>query len=92
MCKRLRKSLKGVSFLKFVRNLELYDATVKRLEVIGEAAAGLSEEARAFYPLEWNKIVAFRHLAVHHYAKLSPEQIYEIATIHIPKMWNLIKS
>jgi len=92
MCGRIRKSLKGVSFLTFVRNLDLYDATVKRLEVIGEAASGLSEEAKDFYRMEWEKIVAFRHLAVRHYAKLSPEQIYEIATVHVPILWKLIKS
>jgi len=92
MCKRIKTSFKGVSFLKFVRNLDLYDATAKRLEVIGEAVVGLSEEAKSFYPLEWDKIVAFRHLAVHHYAKLSPEQIYEIATVHVPRMWSLIKT
>ena len=91
MCRRIRKSLKNVSFLKFVRNLELYDATVKRLEVIGEAATLLSEVTKSLYPLEWDKIISFRHLAVHHYAQLSSEQIYEIATIHIRGMWNLIK-
>jgi uncharacterized protein with HEPN domain len=92
MCGRIRKSLKGVSFLKFLRNLDLYDATVKRLEVIGEDAAGVSEEAKDFYQMEREKIVAFRHLAVHHYAKLSPEQIYEIATVHVPIMWKLIRT
>ena len=91
MCKRIMRSMKKVSLMAFMRDLELYDATVKRLEVIGEAATGLGENAKACYALEWEKIIGFRHLAVHHYAKLSPEQIYEIATVHIPRMWNLIK-
>jgi uncharacterized protein with HEPN domain len=91
MCKRIMHSMKKVGIVAFMKDLELYDATVKRLEVIGEAATELSPDAKACYDLEWDKIIAFRHLAVHHYAKLSSDQIHEIATIHIPRMWNLIK-
>jgi uncharacterized protein with HEPN domain len=58
------------------------NATVRQLEIIGEATAHLSEEIRlSNKDIDWEAIVGFRNIIVHEYFGIN----YEI-------VWNTIKN
>jgi len=55
---------------------------VHHIQLIGEAAAGLSEESRKEYPeIPWSAIVNMRNILVHAYFK-----------IDLPEVWNSVEN
>src|SRR5438128_71805 len=68
-------------------NSMLRRAVVNALQVIGEAAARVSDEGRAKVPaLPWGKIVAARHILVHVYWGIDGDQIWKVATEDVPPL------
>lgn len=50
----------------------VFDAVVRNLEIIGEAAKQLPDEAKAMMPdIEWSKAAAFRDVIAHRYFGLT---------------------
>jgi uncharacterized protein with HEPN domain len=47
---RIQEYITGISYLQFVDNLLLQDGVVRQLEIIGEAATGLTAEFRNAHP------------------------------------------
>ena len=71
----------GMTETEFLADNKTQDSVVLRLEVIGEAATKVTAETRARLPeVPWQKVVAQRHIAVHHYRKLDYKRIW--ATVH----------
>lgn len=57
----------------------LQDAVMRNLQVIGEAARGLSEEARSRLPeVPWAEIVGLRHRLVHDYGGIDLQKVWAI--------------
>lgn len=64
-----------------------YDAVVRKLEVIGEAANRLTVTAKQKSPeIEWHKISGFRNIAIHEYWRLNPVVVEEIAVNYLPAL------
>jgi uncharacterized protein with HEPN domain len=57
--------VEGISLDEFSSSSEKTFATVKQLEIIGEAANRVSDETKAMGPdIEWSKIIALRNILV----------------------------
>ena len=68
-------------------------ALINALQEIGEAAARVSDQGRArAASLPWGKIVAARHILVHVYWGVDHEQVWKMATIHVPQMIEAIEA
>jgi len=60
---------------------------VHHLQILGEAARGISEETRKNNPLiPWSKIIGFRNILVHHYFAIDPSEIWRIVVVDIPPL------
>ena len=69
----------GISFEEFSSSSEKTFATVKQLEIIGEAANRISEETRDMQSnIEWAKIIALRNILVHEYFVIDHSIIWDI--------------
>ena len=52
----------------FFENKMVQDATIRNLEIIGEATKGLSEDFKMKYPeIEWKKMAGMRDKLIHDY-------------------------
>ena len=88
-----RAATEVVSFVRGV-TLEAYESDLMRqraversVEIIGEAARGLSEPFRSAHPeVEWRAITATRHILAHEYAAVSADRLWRIATEHVPEL------
>ena len=69
----------------FASDTEKQDAVIRRIEIIGEAAAHLSEETRLAIPeLPFRKMRGMRNIVAHDYANVDLGVVWEVATIHVP--------
>ncbi len=60
------------------RDRILFHGYVKEVEIIGEAAYKLTKEFRATHPdIEWDDIIAMRHVLVHGYYQVSPNKLWD---------------
>ena len=70
-----------ITFDEFVQDIRCYYATMKNIEVIGEAANMLTRHFRETYSeLPWRQIISMRNVLVHGYAQVSDADLWETAT------------
>jgi uncharacterized protein with HEPN domain len=87
----IEDSIKNLSKTEFIKNKLIIDATVRRLEVIGEAVKNISEEIKTKYPeIEWKKIAGTRDTIIHAYFSVDLDIIWEIIKWDIPILKNKI--
>ena len=85
-------SIKGISKIEFIKNKLLVDASIRRLEVIGEAAKNIPEKFRNKYPnVEWKKISGTRDIIIHGYFGIDLDVIWDILKKDIYILKNQIK-
>jgi uncharacterized protein with HEPN domain len=65
---------------------------VRLLEIIGEAARGISEEFRQNHPdLPWNKMVGMRDRLIHGYFDVNLDVVWETVTQDLPSLINQLE-
>lgn len=70
----------------------LYYGFVKEVEIIGEAVYMLTKEFRASHKeCEWDVIEGMRHVLVHGYYTIEPEQLFETIQNDIPELRPVIE-
>jgi len=71
----------------FRANTEKQDAVIRRIEIIGEATAHLSEATRqAIHELPFRKMRGMRNIVAHDYANVDLKIVWEVATVHVPEI------
>ena len=62
-------------------------AVVRWVEIIGEAARGLTEELRQTHPeVPWRQMVAMRNVLIHGYFDIDVELVWSVAENDLPKL------
>jgi len=85
--KEIETYLEGVSYDQFLGNSEKRFATIKQIEIIGEASNALTIELKDAHPLvPWKPIVGFRNISIHEYFGVNLQLVWEIATIDLPEL------
>jgi uncharacterized protein with HEPN domain len=83
----IEKYLAGVSQDHFATNSEKRFATIKQLEIIGEACNSISSTIKDAHPeIEWSSIKGFRNISIHEYFDVSTELVWQIAQNDIPAL------
>jgi uncharacterized protein with HEPN domain len=63
------------------------DAVIRRIEIIGEAVAHLSEATRQGVPeLPFRKMRGMRNIVAHDYANVDLNIVWQVATAHVPEV------
>ncbi len=84
-CVKVLRFTQGLSFEQFKQDDLVYDAVLRNLEIIGEAAKNVTEEIRQKYPvIEWRKITGFRDIAAHQYFSVNDSIVWDIIQNKIP--------
>ena len=74
--------VKGVDEASFSCNLQLQDAVLRRLEIIGEAARRISAETKVEHPkVPWRQMIGMRNQVIH---------MYDGVDLHI--VWHTIQN
>ena len=77
----------GKTRAEFNDDVDLQDASVRRVQVIGEAARVVSDSFKQAHPeIPWDKITGMRHRMVHDYRRIDLEVVWRVVTEHLPPL------
>lgn len=84
---KIEQSLKGFTKETFIKNDILVDATVRRIEIIGEAVKHISDEVKNEYKnVEWKKIAGTRDILIHAYFSIDLDILWKIVEKDFPPL------
>lgn len=77
----------GLDQPAFVANRLVYDATLRNLELMGEAATHVPDEVRAsHHDVPWRLIVATRNRLIHGYLGIDNDTLWSIVVTDVPAL------
>ena len=84
--------VKDTTETDFLSDKQKQDAVIRRIEIIGEAAAHLTDETRKAIPqLPFRKMRGMRNIVAHDYANVDLKIVWEVATVHVPEVRALLE-
>jgi uncharacterized protein with HEPN domain len=77
----------GVDIDAFINNSMMFNATLRQLEIIGEASNRLSESILINNPeIPWARIIGLRNLVIHEYFGIDDFTIWNVIKINLPDL------
>lgn len=90
---KIEKYLKEISFDIFTQNEMMVGATVRELEIIGEAATKIDKIIKEKYKdIPWNEMVGMRHRLIHEYFGVDIGVVWETCQSNLPDLKQKIAS
>jgi uncharacterized protein with HEPN domain len=90
--RQVREFVRGQTLEHYRENLMLRRAVERSIEIIGEAARGISEEFKTRHPeIPWQAITAQRHVLAHEYGEIDDARIWRVAMIRVPELIPLLE-
>lgn len=78
---------------QFIAHELRYDASLRNLELIGEAATRIPDEVRKQHPeVPWRMIIATRNRLIHAYLGIDDDTIWSIIQQNIPELLVMLKA
>jgi uncharacterized protein with HEPN domain len=75
----------GKTRTEFMSDEQCQDAVIRRLEIVGEAARRVSDEARRQHDsVPWRDIVGFRNVLIHQYDGVDLTLVWETVQNQLP--------
>lgn len=82
-----RQYVEGLDRESFMREPQVQDAVIRRLEIIGEAARRVSDETRMNLPgLPWREMIGMRNRLIHQYDFVSLAIVWEVTQDDLPPL------
>lgn len=84
---KIENSFKDLTEVEFSESINIQDATLRRLEVIGEAVKNLPSSFRGKYPsIPWRNMAGMRDILIHEYFGVDMTLVWKISIKDIPKL------
>jgi uncharacterized protein with HEPN domain len=81
------RTIRGLSFVQYQGSYMHRRAVERAAQIVSEAARALPPDMRARYAdAPWPSIIGIGNILRHEYQRLDDKQLWEIATVHMPKL------
>ncbi len=82
----------GLTLDQFKADEKTYDAVVRNLEIIGEAAKNIPDSARAMMPdIEWRRPAGLRDIIAHAYFGIDDTILWDVIQHKVPELKQAIE-
>lgn len=83
----------GLDQAGFVASGLAYDATLRNLELIGEAATHIPDKVRSAHPeIPWRMIIATRNRLIHGYLGMDNDTLWSIIRDDVPELLPMLQA
>jgi uncharacterized protein with HEPN domain len=83
--KAIEEYIKNIDYQQFIENRMIYSATIRELEIIGEASRKLSPDIKEKHTnIPWKMIAGTRDRLIHGYFGVNIDVVWGIVTIDLP--------
>ena len=90
-CNKILRFTAGLSKPGLIGDVRTYDAVVRNLEIIGEAAKHIGEDLRRQVPeIEWRKAAGLRDILTHVYFGIDNDILWDVVQNKIPAIGTAI--
>ena len=84
-CEYLTKLRQGLDYEHFIADEDLKRASVRSLEIIGEASKKVPEDFRRKHlEIDWRQMAGMRDVLIHDYLGVDYLIVWDVLTRHIP--------
>ena len=91
-CEKVLLFSQGLQQAQFVADAMCFDATVRNLELVGEAASHIPQEIRNAHPaIPWRMLIATRNQLIHGYLGLDNDILWSIVQTDVPVLLHQLK-
>lgn len=81
----IERYTQGFSYTLWQAEPMRYDATLRQLEIVGEASNHLSRELTDQHPdIPWHSVTGFRNIVVHEYFQVDERLVWNIIQHNLP--------
>ena len=82
----------GFDYDSFVSDRKTYSATLRELEIIGEAGGKLSDEVKTRHSkIDWRTLKDFRNVLAHEYFGVNSEIVWDVVVHKLPVLKGLLE-
>jgi uncharacterized protein with HEPN domain len=86
-CEKIMLFTHGINQAQLLADAMRFDATVRNIELIGEAATHIPEHIRASSPtIHWRMVIATRNQLIHGYLGIDNDTLWSIVETDIPAL------
>jgi uncharacterized protein with HEPN domain len=89
---KVQRFLQNKTFENFLQDDMLRAAVERNIGIIGEAARRISDDLKQEHPeIPWRQIIAQRNVLIHEYDDIDYKEIWEVASVHLPRLIDQIR-
>jgi uncharacterized protein with HEPN domain len=86
-CRKILQFTEGLTRSELIQDVRTYDAVVRNLEIIGEAAKHISPTIREQIPhINWRKVAGLRDMLTHAYFGIDNNILWDVVCNRVPEL------
>lgn len=89
---KIEEYIKDITYEEFKSSNIIFDAVIRNLEVIGEAAKNVPDDIKDQYEIvPWQRMAGLRNILIHEYFGIDKQIIWTIVSVNLPNTKPLIE-